>query len=382
MHRALLLGTGKIGAAIAAFLSRSGDYELTVGDVSERALSAVETALGPRSNVKTARVDATRPEALDRALAGQDSVICALGFHLSIPVADAAARAGVSYFDLTEDVAATRHVTKLAAQARDGQVFMPQCGLAPGFVNVVAGTLAREFDHLDQLDLRVGALPQYPANDLQYNITWSLEGLLNEYINPCETIRSGARCEVEGMDGLEELVIDGARYEAFNTSGGLGTLCESLDGSVRELSYKTIRYPGHRDLMRFFLRGLRLAERPSLARDILEHAIPVTAQDVVIVYVAASGLRAGKLERTVEVRKVYPRAIDGQALSAIQLCTASGVCAMLDLHREGRLPTRGLVRQESVPLGALLENRFGRNFGAASVNAIAPPGPAARRNVA
>jgi saccharopine dehydrogenase-like NADP-dependent oxidoreductase len=382
MHRALLLGTGKIGAAIAAFLARSGDYELTIGDVSEEALAKVTEALPPRAAVRTTRVDATAPEALERALDGQDSVVCALGFHLSIPVADAAARAGVSYFDLTEDVASTRHVKALAARAREGQIFMPQCGLAPGFVGVVAGALARGFERLDQLDLRVGALPQYPANDLQYNITWSLEGLLNEYINACEAIRDGARCEVEGMEGLEELVVDGARYEAFNTSGGLGTLCESLDGSVRELSYKTIRYPGHRDLMRFLLRGLRLAERPALAREILERAIPLTTQDVVLVYVAASGRRAGRLERTVEVRKVYPRAIDGQALSAIQLCTASGVCAMLDLHREGGLPSRGFVRQESVPLGAFLDNRFGRNFGAAPVNALTPPAPSTRRNVA
>jgi saccharopine dehydrogenase-like NADP-dependent oxidoreductase len=134
--------------------------------------------------------------------------------------------------------------------------------------------------------------------------------------------------------------------------------------------------------MRFFLRGLRLAERPALAKEILEHAIPLTTQDVLVVYVAATGLRGGRLERTVEVRKVYPRAIDGHALSAIQLCTASGVCAMLDLHREGRLAPRGLVKQESVPLGVFLANRFGRNFGAASVNAITPPGPAVRRNVA
>jgi saccharopine dehydrogenase-like NADP-dependent oxidoreductase len=380
MHRALLLGTGKIGRAIAAFLSRSGDYELTVGDVSEEALGALEVAM--RGRVKTMRVDATRPEELDRALEGQDSVICALGFHLSIPVADAAARASSSYFDLTEDVASTRHVKALAPGAREGQIFMPQCGLAPGFVNVVAGSLASAFDRLDALDLRVGALPQYAATDLRYNITWSLEGLLNEYINPCEAIRHGARCEVEGMEGLEALVIDGARYEAFNTSGGLGTLGESLDGRVRELSYKTLRYPGHRDLMRFLLRGLRLAERPSLAKEILERAIPLTQQDVVVVYVAASGERGGRLERTAFVRKVYPRQVDGEALSAIQLCTASGISAMLDLHREGALPSRGFVKQENVKLDAFLANRFGRNFGAASPSDRPAEGEGVRRHVA
>ncbi len=358
MHTVLLLGTGRIGRAIATFLAGTGDYELTLADASEAALARVAEGLP----VKTALVDARRPEALERALEGHDSVICALRFDLSVPVAEAAARASASYFDLTEDLAATRRIRELATHARDGQIFMPQCGLAPGFVNVVGGGLASRFDRLDHLDLRVGALPQYPANDLQYNITWSLEGLINEYINPCEAIRGGRRCEVEGMEGLEELLIDGVRYEAFNTSGGLGTLGETLDGKVAELSYKTVRYPGHRDLMRFLLRGLRLSEQPSLAKSILERAIPVTTQDVVVLYVAAAGEKDGVLERTVDVRKIYPRAVAGQSFSAIQLCTASGVCAMVDLHRAGLLPRRGFVKQEDVPLHAFLDNRFGRCF--------------------
>ncbi len=361
MHRALLLGTGRIGRAIATFLVSTGDYELTVADVSESALAKVAKGLP----VKTAVVDARRADSLDRALEGKDSVVCALRFDLSVPVAEAAARAGASYFDLTEDVASTRRVRELAANARDGQIFMPQCGLAPGFVNVVGGALAAGYDRLDRLDLRVGALPQYPANDLQYNITWSLEGLINEYINPCEAIRGGRRCEVEGMEGLEELLIDGVRYEAFNTSGGLGTLGETLDGKVTDLSYKTVRYPGHRDLMRFLLRGLRLAEQPDLAKSILERAIPVTAQDVVVLYCAAAGEKDGELARTVDVRKIYPRTVGDQTFSAIQLCTASGLCAALDLHREGALPKRGFVKQEDVPLARFLGNRFGSCFGAA-----------------
>jgi saccharopine dehydrogenase-like NADP-dependent oxidoreductase len=358
MHRTLLLGTGRIGEAITSFLVGTGEYELTVGDVSEAAIARV----AKRLPVKTAVVDARKPEQLDRALEGMDSVVCALRFDLSVPVAEAAARAGASFFDLTEDVASTRRVRELAASARDGQVFMPQCGLAPGFVNVVAGSLASRFDRLHRLDLRVGALPQYPANDLQYNITWSLEGLINEYINPCEAIRAGRRCEVEGMEGLEELLIDGVRYEAFNTSGGLGTLGETLDGKVTELSYKTVRYPGHRDLMRFLLRGLKLADQPDLAKSILERAIPMTAQDVVVLYVAASGERGGALERTVDVRKIYPRVALDQTFTAIQVSTASGLCAALDMNREGTLPKRGFVKQEDVPLDAFLANRFGRCF--------------------
>ena len=95
--------------------------------------------------------------------------------------------------------------------------------------------------------MRVGALPQFPTNALTYNLTWSTDGLINEYCNPCEAIHDGERMHVLPLEGIEHFSLDGVRYEAFNTSGGLGTLCDTLDGRVRELNYKTIRYQGHRD---------------------------------------------------------------------------------------------------------------------------------------
>lgn len=367
-RKVLLLGSGKIGRMIASFLQACGDYALCVGDRDEDALARLALAV---PGVSTARVDADDPDGLQRALSGFDLVISALAYYHNPHVARAALATGASYFDLTEDVRTTQQVRALATQARDGQVFMPQCGLAPGFVSVVANDLAKHFDRVDTVRMRVGALPQFPSNDLKYNLTWSTDGLINEYCNLCEAIVDGEQREVLPLEGLEHFSLDGVRYEAFNTSGGLGTLCETLAGGVRELNYKTIRYTGHRELAAFLVNGLRLSERRELLKDILEYAIPVTFQDVVIVFCTASGWRRGQLVQLSDARKIYSQPIGGESWSAIQITTAAGVCAMVDMLAEGHLPSSGLVRQEDVGLSAFLANRFGRYFDTSSTSRFA-----------
>src|SRR5687767_8148224 len=226
---------------------------------------------------------------------GRQSVLSALNFSLNPGVARAALDAGLSYFDLTEDVATTKMVRAVAHQAKSGQIFMPQCGLAPGFVSIVANHLTAEFDKLDKVELRVGALPQFPTNEMKYNLTWSTDGLINEYGNPCDAIHDGKMIEVLPLEGLEHFSLDGVDYEAFNTSGGVGTLAETLNGKVRTLNYKTIRYRGHRDLMTFLMNELRLNDDRVVLKTILEKAVPVTIQDVVLIFCTISGWRDGRL---------------------------------------------------------------------------------------
>src|SRR6202012_626453 len=146
-----------------------------------------------------------------------------------------------------------------------------------------AQDLARHFDRLDSVRLRVGALPLYPSNALNYNLTWSTDGVINEYLQPCEAIVDGVLREVPALEELEEFSLDGVRYEAFNTSGGLGTLCETLRGKVRSLNYRTVRYPGHCAIMMALLNDLRLRDRRDVLKDILENSLPATLQDVVVV---------------------------------------------------------------------------------------------------
>ena len=359
MQDILVIGAGKIGSVVAALLAdtpRASGYRVTVADRSPELLAQIGS--GPR--LSTRLLDVNDPQQLRAALQGRFAVLSAAPFHLTLPIARAAVEAGVHYLDLTEDVASTRAIRALADGARSALV--PQCGLAPGFISIVAADLARSFDALDSVRMRVGALPAYPSNALNYNLTWSTEGVINEYCEPCEAIVDGQHREVPALEEREEFSLDGVLYEAFNTSGGLGTLCETLAGKVRTLNYRTIRYPGHAAIMKALLHDLRLKDRRDVLKDILEQALPATMQDVVIVFVTVAGQRDGRLQQQTYARKIYSHVLAGQMRSAIQITTASSLCAMLDLLATGALPQRGFVRQEDVSLAQFLGNRFGRVY--------------------
>ncbi len=358
MHRILLLGAGKIGRMIARLLVDSGDYAVTVADADEAALERI----AQRVDVKAQQVDASSRGDLLKVMADCESVISALSFRFNPLIAEAALESGASYFDLTEDVETTRRVRAVAEKAKAGQIFMPQCGLAPGFISIVANHLAQPFEELDTVRMRVGALPQFPTGALKYNLTWSTDGLINEYCNPCEAIHNGNRLDVLPLEGLEHFSLDGVRYEAFNTSGGLGTLCETLDGKVRELNYKTVRYLGHQETMLLLVNELRLNDRRELLKDILEHAVPVTFQDVVVTFSSVTGMKDGQLVQISDARKIYHESIAGENWSAIQITTAGGICAVVDMHAKGELPSQGFVLQEQVDFNKFLSNRFGKCY--------------------
>jgi saccharopine dehydrogenase-like NADP-dependent oxidoreductase len=292
----------------------------------------------------------------------RQTVISALSFNFNPTVARAALDSGLSYFDLTEDVATSDAVAGIAENAKLGQIFMPQCGLAPGFISIVANDLIRWFEGVETVQMRVGALPQFPTGQLKYNLTWSTDGLINEYCNPCEAIHNGKRIDVLPLEGLEHFSLDGVHYEAFNTSGGLGTLCDTLAGKVRELNYKTVRYLGHRDQMKLLVDELALCNHREQLKYILERAVPVTFQDVVVTFCTVTGWRKGLLVQKSDARKIYHQQIGEELWSAIQITTAAGICAVLDLHVAGRLLRRGLARQEDVRLEEFLANRFGQFY--------------------
>ena len=138
--------------------------------------------------------------------------------------------------------------------------------------------------------------------------------------------------------------------------------CETLSGKAREVNYKTVRYPGHCERMKMLVNDLKLGERRELFKDVLETAIPMTLQDVVLIFVTVTGKRAGRLTQESYASKIYSRQINGTTWSAIQITTAAGVCAMVDLMRENTLSLKGFVHQEDVPLDRFLANRFGRHY--------------------
>lgn len=356
MKKILLLGAGKIGVIITELLASSGDYEVHVADRDQSNLDSL-----PRyPSVRPLMLDVTDKTALEAAMQDKFAALSALPFDFTRFVAEAAVVTGVHYLDLTEDVACTRLVKSLAGEARSALI--PQCGLAPGFITIAAYELTRQFDRLKNVHMRVGALPKYPSNGLKYNLTWSTDGLINEYCNPCEAIVNGEFMQVLPLEELESFSLDGVDYEAFNTSGGLGTLCETLAGKVENLNYRTVRYPGHRNIMKTLLQDLGLKDRRPLLKQIFETALPLTRQDVVLVFVNVSGYKDGKLVQESYANKIYSQLINGKHWSAIQITTAAGICAVLDLLAAGKLPQQGFVRQEDIAFDDFISNRFGQYY--------------------
>ncbi|HLU39469.1 MAG TPA: saccharopine dehydrogenase C-terminal domain-containing protein [Planctomycetota bacterium] len=357
MKKIVVLGAGKIGRMVAHFLGHCGDYRLRIGDA---AADAVQLVTDTVPGLEGRTVDFGSAADLDAVLAGADAVISCAPFHCNPLIAARAKANGLHYLDLTEDVEVTREVMELAKDA--DTAFIPQCGLAPGFITITAVHLIKDMTEVTDLRMRVGALPRYPSNMLKYNLTWSTEGLINEYCRPCEVIENGELRTVPPLEGLETITIDGVEYEAFNTSGGLGTLAQTLRGKVRKVDYKSLRYPGHNYLIRFLLHDLQMRDNQEMLARILERCLPTTFQDQIVVFVSATGTYRGRLTERTYARTVRHQDIDGHNWSGIQITTAAGVCAVLDLLMQGRLPQRGLVRQEQVDYLDFIANRFGRYY--------------------
>lgn len=347
-----IIGAGKIGATIATLLE---SCKFCQGVVLADARANIDLRGLKKSTFR--QVDVKKPAQLATFVKGVDAVVNALPFYLNKTIAAACAKAGVSYFDLSEDVNTTAFVHELAGKFPK-VTFMPQCGLAPGAINIVGGSLASSLDNVRQCEMRVGALPLNASNQMKYYLSWSTAGLINEYCQLGEALHSGKRIATLPLDGVERITIDGVEYEAFNTSGGVATMCETFAGKVQELNYKTMRYPGHRDLMKFLLQDLNLAPRQDLVTQIFDQEVPLTESDVVVFYVSVVGTCDGGLKQRSFIKKMRGDTIEGRKLNAIQLTTAAGIVSVLELFAKRRLPT-GFVRQESVSLKDFLATAWG-----------------------
>jgi saccharopine dehydrogenase-like NADP-dependent oxidoreductase len=345
----LVIGLGKVGRLVATLLFENG-YRTTGLDSSSHR--------GYPFKIVKGRVQSK--SVLKKAIKDHDAVVTCLPYDLNLEVARETHSAGKHYFDLTEDVPTTEAIKKLSKTAKG--VMAPQCGLAPGFICIVGANLAGKFRNLRSIELRVGALPQHPRGLLGYAFNWSPEGVVNEYLNDCEVIKESKRAKVTAMEGLETIVIDGVPLEAFATSGGLGTMCETYEGNVEKLNYKTIRYPGHCQLMKFFFNELFMRKDRQKAGEILVNAKPPVNDDVVFVHAAVEGQQNGKLMREEFVRSYYPLGIAGQDWRAIAWTTAASVCAVVDLVSRGVLPQKGFIKQEDIPLDQFFKTPTGQYF--------------------
>lgn len=362
MQRILVLGAGKIGSLIAFLLASAKEYEVFLADVNVANRPDLDRLKAQVDRLNTVKLDVQDTQQLEKFLQENpmNAIVSALPYYHNIPVAEAAKKFNLNYFDLTEDTFTAQTVLELAENATTA--FIPQCGLAPGFISIVANNLMQHFPELDYVKLRVGALPLNISNALQYSLTWSTDGLINEYGNLCHAIENGQAVSLLPLDDLEEIKIDGLTYEAFNTSGGIGSLAKTYADKVKHLSYKTIRYPGHCAKMHFLMNDLNLNNDRDTLKHILENALPKTHQDVVLVYVSVTGKQDNQFIEENYVKKFYPKVIDGIKWSAIQMTTASSICAIVDLTLSQKNKYTGMIRQEAFSLDELIQNRFGQYY--------------------
>ncbi len=345
----LVIGLGKVGSLVATLLHENG-YSVT--GFTRHSIDNVP--------FKLMLADSSDMEQLNNSVREHGAVVSCLPYQLNLSVAQAAHAAGIHYFDLTEDVPTTQKVRELSKTSKG--LMAPQCGLAPGFIGIAGSDLTKSMDKLRSIELRVGALPKHPRGLLGYAFNWSPEGVVNEYLNDCEVVQDGQRARVPAMEDLETIVIDGVQLEAFTTSGGLGTMCETFDGKVSKLNYKTIRYPGHCELMRFFFNELHMRERRELAGEILVNAKPPVKADVVYVHAAIEGWEKDKLKRKEFVRSYQPKEIAGKEWNSISWTTAGSACAVIEMVARGELPDKGFLKQESIPLETFFNTPTGSFF--------------------
>src|SRR5690625_1737982 len=344
-----VLGLGKVGSLVATLLSSK--YNVVGVDENK-----------PQEDFpfEYQKADVSDSQTIRKLLEDKQAVVSCLPYFLNIDIAREASKMGVHYFDLTEDVPTLYAIKEMAADSNS--VLAPQCGLAPGFIGILGAGLYNQFSEIRSVKLRVGALPLHPMGQLGYSLTWSAEGVINEYLNDAEIIHNGERKMVTSLNDLETININGRQYEAFLTSGGLGTMCETLEGKVDMLNYKTIRYPGHRDGMKLLLYDLLLKDNRKLAKEILNNALPVVDEDIVLVYAAVEGILNGQLRRK-EFSESYRRInIDKKEWRAISWTTACSVSAVVDLVSQGKLIDKGFLKQEEIPFDLFIESEYGSMY--------------------
>lgn len=346
MKNVAVIGLGKVGSLVGTLLNDL--FTVTGFDQQQPATDLPFEVV--KGSIKNA------PE-LEAFLASRDAVVSCLPYNLNLPVAQAAHKLGIHYFDLTEDVATTAAIREMAKTSKG--VMAPQCGLAPGFIGIVGADLYNRFTKLRDVELRVGALPRYPNGLMGYSFTWSPAGVINEYINDAEVIHNGERKMVPSLEGIEMINIEGQEFEAFTTSGGLGTMCETLSGKVDTLNYKTMRYPGHAKLMRFLLYELILKEKRELVEQILTEAKPPVREDVVYVYAVVEGWKGEQLAREEFYHAYHPILINGKEWRAISWTTAASVAAVVEMVANGTLPNKGFIKQEEISYQDFIKTKNG-----------------------
>ncbi|HEY5616194.1 MAG TPA: saccharopine dehydrogenase C-terminal domain-containing protein, partial [Bacteroidota bacterium] len=303
----LVIGAGQMGTALAYDLARSQGVEsVTLADVDASRAHSVAAQINAKK-IRHARLDVEYFDDVISLMSGHDCAIGATTFRHNFELTRAALEAGVHFCDLGGNDDVVRRQLSLDAEAKNRNILVvPNCGLAPGFANVLAAGGAKKFDELDTIHIRVGGLPQHPKPPLNYQLVFSAEGLVNEYSGMSVVLREGKPVERAAMTELEELEFPPpfGLMEAFLTSGGASMLPAMFESKVRELDYKTIRYPGHCEKFKTLLDigfasnepisvGSNLLTAKEMFLELLKRKLGGSSHDVVLVRVVMTGTGGG-----------------------------------------------------------------------------------------
>lgn len=347
-----------MGLGAAFDLAHNSDVEaVTLADIDLERARAVATTI-KSERVMPAQVDVTDSRQVVELMRGHDAAISCVVYHHNLGLARAAIEARVNFCDLGGNNSVVADELALDAEAREAGInIIPDCGLAPGMVAVLVAHGARRFEQLDAIHIRVGGLPQQPRPPLNYQIVFSVEGLINEYVERARVIRNGQIVEVDSLTEIERLTFPEpfGEMEAFQTSGGTSTLPENFLGRVGELDYKTIRYPGHCEQFKLLVDlglasseeidvdGARTSPRRVLGQMLLRH-LPADEPDVVLIRVEFRGISAGALhELRYDIIDYFDEAT---GLSAMMRTTAFPASIIAQMMARGQVTRRGALPQE------------------------------------
>jgi lysine 6-dehydrogenase len=371
--RILVLGAGRMGYGATFDLARTSEVEaVTVADIDLGLARRTASRLSG-GKVKPVQADVNRFEDIAELMRGHDAAISCVVYKHNLSLARAAIEAGVNFCDLGGNNAVVDAELRLDKEARRAGInIIPDCGLAPGMASVLVAHGAARFEHLDEVYIRVGGLPVHPREPLNYQLVFSVDGLINEYVERARVIRDYRIVEVDSMTELEQLSFPAPfeSMEAFQTSGGVSTLPETLLGRVKELDYKTIRYPGHCERFKLLIdlglassdpvavAGVEVAPRAVLSELLVKH-LPADEPDVVLIRVEFRGLY--KDRRRSLVYDIIDYYDDRTGLSAMMRMTAFPASIIAQMMARGDIKEKGAIPQERcvppVPFVAALEER-------------------------
>ena len=369
----LVLGAGMMGSAAAYDLSRDANDEVVLADINLQ--TATLTAKRTAPNVHPLRLDVNDHREVVRAMQGCGAVICAVTYLVNLQVTRAALEAGVHMCDLGGNNDVVEKQLALDGEAeKKGVTIIPNCGLAPGLINILAVTGAQEFDSIESINLRVGGLPQHPLPPLFYQIVFSVEGLINEYVEKAAVIQDGELRYIDPMSGLEEIHFPApfGTLEAFSTSGGLSTLTGFFAGKVSNLDYKTIRYRGHCEKFKTLLDlGLATSEPMMVGgsvktnreffADLLRKKLDYGDKDVVLARATIIG-RRGAAEKSLRYEFI-DYFDDATSITAMMRATSFPTSVIAQMLAHGVITRRGVLPPEMcVPGDRMISELAKRNL--------------------